>query len=97
MILSQAEIRKAVKKGDIKFDPPLLDKQWAEASINLRLDTKLTQFQFTPSVKFSMVQGMSSVADSGLLVEKELRLKDDFGKKETFCLELNEFVLALTN
>lgn len=28
MILSQSEIRAEVEKGNIKFDPPLEEKQW---------------------------------------------------------------------
>ena len=37
MILSQPEVRAAVAAGEIKFDPPLEEQQWGEASIDLRL------------------------------------------------------------
>jgi hypothetical protein len=35
MILSQPEIRAEVEKGQIRFDPPLEERQWHEASVDL--------------------------------------------------------------
>lgn len=66
MILSQPEIRKAVGSRKIKFDPPLEDRQWGEASIDLRLGLKFTKFKPNRNVTFSMAQGIGAVADSGL-------------------------------
>jgi deoxycytidine triphosphate deaminase len=37
MILSQADLRIAVESGEIAFSPSLEEKQWGEASIDLRL------------------------------------------------------------
>jgi dCTP deaminase len=96
MILAQAEIREAVDKGEIVFDPPLQEKQWGEATINLRLGTKFTKLKTAKGVKLSMVHGIGTVSDSGLWVEADYGL-DTFGKKQSFCLEPDEFVLALTH
>ena len=43
-----------------------------------------------------MASGISAIAESGLWQQKILQIKDQFGKRETFILEPNEFVLALT-
>jgi dCTP deaminase len=96
VILSQPDIRAAVDHGEIRFDPPLLEKQWGEASVDLRLGNKFTKLKPAPGVKLSMAHGIGAIADSGLWEEEELPLKDRFGKRRTFCLEPNEFVLALT-
>jgi hypothetical protein len=48
MVLSQPEIKKAVKDGKIVFDPPLEDDQWGEASVDLRLDFSFTAFKGDP-------------------------------------------------
>ena len=42
MVLSQAVIRKAVKDKMIVFDPPLEERQWGEASVDLRLGRSFT-------------------------------------------------------
>lgn len=96
MILSHSEIRDAVQKGEIVFDPPLQEKQWGEATINLRLGAKFTKLKAAPGVKLSMAHGIGTISDSGLWVEEEFGF-DKFGKQRTFCLEPNEFVLALTH
>ncbi len=41
MILSQKDLRKQVKAGKIQFSPELEEKQWGEASIDLRLGRQL--------------------------------------------------------
>jgi dCTP deaminase len=96
MILSQAEIREAVDKGEIIFDPPLLPKQWGEASVDLRLGTKFTKLKPSKGVKFSMAHGIGAISDSGLWIEDQLGT-DSFGKKQSFCLDPDEFVLAITH
>jgi dCTP deaminase len=96
MILSQSELRTAIAGGEIRFDPPLLEKQFGEASIDLRLGNKFTKLKPSPGIKFSMMHGIGSVADSGLWQEQELPHHDTFGKRVCYCLEPQEFVLALT-
>ena len=61
MILSQAQIRSEVKKKTIKFDPPLQDSQWGEASIDLRLGRKFTKFRPHSGITFSMADGISAL------------------------------------
>ena len=96
MILAQSEIREAVAKREIVFDPPLDEKQWGEATINLRLGTRFTKLKPAPGVKLSMAHGIGAISESGLWVEEDYG-PDKFGKKRSFCLEPNEFVLALTH
>jgi dCTP deaminase len=97
MILAQSELRKEVADGAIRFDPPLEERQWGEASIDLRLGLKFTKLKPAPAAIFSMARGIGVIADSGLWVQKVLREKDEFDKRETIVLEPNEFILALTH
>lgn len=96
MILAQAEIRDEVAKGQIKFDPPLEERQWHEASVDLRLGFKFTKLVARRGLKVSLAYGMSAVADAGLWKEKILRREDDFGKPETYTVDPGEFILAQT-
>ena len=41
-----------------------------------------------------MAKGISTIAESGLWQQKTLKTKDQFGKKETFVLDPDEFILA---
>ena len=97
MILSQREIRTAVEKGEIRFDPPLEEKQWGEASVDLRLGFKFTKLTGDPSVIFSMTKGIGAVASTGLYHEEIFEIKDKFGKRKTYVLDPGEFILALTH
>lgn len=96
MILAQAEIREAVAKEEIKFDPPLEETQWHEASVDLRLGFKFTKLVAKRGLKVSLAYGMSAIADAGLWKEKTLRREDEFGKTETYAVESGEFILAQT-
>lgn len=96
MILAQSEIRAEVANEKIKFDPPLEDRQWGEASVDLRLGFKFTKFRSHSSVTFSMAQGIGALADTGLWNEVELPKVDGLGQRASFTLEPNDFVLALT-
>lgn len=95
MILAQAEIRAEVARGSIKFDPPLEERQWAEASVNLRLGRKFTSFESNDGVTFSLAKGISSLSSTGVWKEVELT-KDKFGERETCLLKPGEFILAVT-
>ena len=94
MILSKPQIRDAVDCGEIKFDPPLEDRQWSEASIDLRLGFRFTKLKEKKGVSVSLADGVSAM--SGMWDEKVLKRKDQLGKRETFRLEPDEFVLAQT-
>jgi len=96
MILSRQEIRGAVERKEIRFDPPLEERQWGEASVDLRLGLSFTKLKPAPALKISMAGGIAAIADSGLWQEATLKVRDKFNKRETFVLEPNEFVLALT-
>ncbi|MGA8707890.1 MAG: dCTP deaminase [Steroidobacteraceae bacterium] len=94
MILSQPELRQAVAAGEIKFDPPLEDTQWGEASIDLRLGTQFTQLQPVPGLRLSVAGGLGQV--SGFWKTMNLPLRNEFGQRVPFCLEPGEFILAMT-
>ena len=96
MILAQQEIRQEVDKGKIKFDPPLEERQWGEASVNLRLGLKFTKFRPTRGVTFSMADGIGALADTGLWHEETFEPVDKFGKRRSYVIEPNEFILAVT-
>ena len=48
------------------------------------------------NVIFSMAKGIASVAETGLYHEEVFEVTDRFGKRRTYILEPNEFILALT-
>jgi dCTP deaminase len=94
MILAQPEIRAAVAAGEIQFDPPLEEAQWGGAAIDLRLGTQFTKLQHVAGMKLSAHEGLGHIA--GFWKTKELQLRDEFGKRNTFCLEPEEFILTMT-
>jgi dCTP deaminase len=95
MILAQPEIRAAVAAGEIKFDPPLEENQWGGAAIDLRLGTQFTKLQKISGMKLSIHQGLGQI--SGFWKTIDLPINDDFGKLNSFTLEPDEFILAMTH
>ena len=53
MLLAQPELRAAVAAGRIKFDPPLEEKQWGPASVDLRLGFSFTKLKKLDGVTVS--------------------------------------------
>ncbi len=96
MILSQPQIRECVERGEIRFDPPLEERQWGEASIDLRLGYKFTKFRASDSAIFSMAKGIAAVANTALWHEEIFEERDAFGKRRTYVLDQGEFILAQT-
>jgi dCTP deaminase len=96
MILSQADLRRAVTDGEIGFSPPLEEKQWGEASIDLRLGFSFTKIREAKGLTLSVADGLSTLGGAQLWDTQELKERDSFGKPERFILEPNEFILALT-
>jgi dCTP deaminase len=96
MILSQPELRAEVEKGEIRFDPPLEERQWHEASVDLRLGFKFAKLTAKKGLKVSLAHGMPEITGTGLWSEKILKRKDELGKKETYTLDPEEFILAQT-
>ena len=95
MILAQPEIRAAVAAGEIRFDPSLEETQWGGAAIDLRLGTQFTKLQKIPGMKLSIHQGLGQIA--GFWKTMDLPIRDDFGKLNSFTLEPDEFILAMTH
>jgi dCTP deaminase len=97
MILSQRELRAAVARAEIRFDPALDEKQWGEAAVDLRLGLKFTKLIGNPNVIFSMTRGIGAISASGLYREEIFDIEDGFGKRRTYVLDPGEFILALTH
>jgi dCTP deaminase len=95
MILSQTELRAAIAAGEIKLEPPPEEHQWGEASIDLRLGTRFTKVQNVPGLKLSLHGGPPQL--SGIWKTLDLPLRNDFGQLNSFCLEPNDFILAMTH
>ena len=97
MVLSQPDIRKAVREGRIVFSPALEEEQWSEASVDLRLGFSFTVLRKDlASVRISVADGLKALASADFWRTRKLKPHDDLGKVETFTLEPNEFVLAMT-
>jgi dCTP deaminase len=96
MILSQMNLRDAVKSGEIGFDPPLEERQWGEASVDLRLGFSFTRLSGSKSTTVSLADGLGGLP-TGFWTTKLLKERDEFGDPETLVLGPGQFVLALTH
>ena len=96
MVLSQPSLRKAVATGQIKFDPPLEENQWGEASIDLRLGFSFTVLQPLPGIKVSVANGLGELGRLGFWKTITLKERNEAGYRESFPLEPNKLVLAMT-
>lgn len=96
MILSQIDLRKSVEGGEIAFCPSLEERQWGEASIDLRLGFQFTKFRDAPGLTISVAEGLQTLGSLGLWDTKELRPQDEFGEPETYELKPGCLILALT-
>jgi dCTP deaminase len=89
MILSQKDIRKLVKNKKICFSPEIEERQWGEASVDLRLGRQFTIYRKEiKGVTLSVAEGLGSLGDLNLWVTEE---------KDSFELVPGEMVLALTH
>lgn len=96
MVLSQIDLKKEVEDGLVVFDPPLEDKQWGEASVDLRLGFSFTKLKEISGLKISIADGLGALGDSGFWQQQTLKETDELGKTPTYSLEPGEFVLAMT-
>lgn len=96
MILSQPDIRAAVERGAIKFTPELEEKQWGEASVDLRLGFDFTILKSPIGMKISVATGLSSLGQSGFWDTMKLQEFNAHGQRNTYSLGPNKFVLAMT-
>jgi len=97
MVLSQPDLRKEVENGGLGFDPPLEDRQWGEASVDLRLGFDFTKLKTAEGAAFSVASGLGLIGASGLYSKRKLKPDDGMGHPEKFELHPGEFVLALTH
>ncbi len=89
MILSQRDLRKAVKANQICFTPELEERQWGEASIDLRLGRQFTRYRDDiRGVTLSVAEGLGTLGTLNLWHTEE---------RDSFDLSPGEFVLALTH
>jgi dCTP deaminase len=95
MILSPKQIREELKKKNIKFDPPIEERQWGEASVNLRLGFTFTHFLPAAGIIFRLSDGIGALRDAN--VWKEEIYKDAAGKARPYILEPGDFVLGMTH
>ena len=96
MVLSQPDIRNEVDAGAVQFNPRLEDRQWGEASVDLRLGFDFTKLKAADGASFSVASGLHLIGSSGLYAKRKLRTDDGMGRPEKFDLHPGEFVLALT-
>ncbi len=97
MILSHNDIRTAIKENRIVFDPPLEDKQFGEASVDLRLGFSFTLLrEDLHGVKVSIDKGIKTIESAGFYLTRDLKEKDELGQLETFTIKPKMFVLAMT-
>jgi len=87
MILSQADIRRAVEAGEIGFSPALEEKQWGEASVDLRLGFQFTKLKDVGGhSSISVADGLSLIGQMGIWSTKTLKERDEHGKIEQYTL-----------
>jgi dCTP deaminase len=96
MILSQVNLRAAVKAGEIVFDPPLEEKQWGEASVDLRLGFSFTKLVSIPGFIVNVAEGIKSLGKSNFYKTKELKPKDELDEPESCVLHHGDFILGMT-
>ena len=83
--------------GEIEFSPMIAERQWGEASIDLRLGYQITKFKDDlTGITVSVSQGLKSIGSMALWTTKTLKEDDGFGHPEDFVLHPREFILALT-
>ena len=96
MILSRQEIMEEVDRGRIKFDPPLEESQWGEASVDLRLGCQFTWLKEVPGVTVSLAGGLKSVADAEFWETRDVEDNGRPGGKPGFEVKQGQFTLART-
>lgn len=97
MVLSRPEIEKAIRDGEIVFDPQIEDGQLGQASVDLRLGFKFTKLKNIRGMKISVASGLGDLGSAGFWEQMVLSETNKFGQRETFCLDPGEFILAMTH
>ena len=72
--------------GEIEFSPMIAERQWGEASIDLRLGYQITKFKDDlTGITVSVSQGLKSIGSMALWTTKTLKEDDGFGHPGGFC------------
>lgn len=96
MVQSQPALRKAVVAKRIKFDPPLEEDQWGEASVDLRLGFTFTVLQPLKDVRVSVARGLGELGRLGFWKTITLKETNEMGQRNSFLLEPQQLVLGMT-
>ena len=96
MVLAQPELREALAAGRIVFDPPLEEKQWGPASVDLRLGFSFTRLKKLEGITVSVAAGLGVLSNSGFWDTIDLSEFDAHGQRQSFFLRPNELILAMT-
>ena len=97
-VLNEAEIRAAIKSGQIVFTPPIEDGQIGSSSVDLKLGYSFTTFQKPPLssmlhvVDLAKITGTEDVED----IANAYGVTKELGPGEPFHLEPEKFVLGYT-
>jgi dCTP deaminase len=97
MVLAQPELRAALEKGRIAFDPPLEEKQWGPASVDLRLGFSFTKLKKLDGITVSVASGLGVLSNAGFWDTVDLKEYDSHGQRESFFLRPGELILAMTH
>ena len=88
VVLSDRDIKKALKSGRIKVSPlPDLKTQLGSCSIDLRLGNSFRVFEYSKNAYIDPLK-----KDAGIEVTREIKVK----KGEKFMIQPGDFVLAVT-
>ena len=96
MILSEADLRQAVREGQIAFDPPLEEEQWGEASVDLRLGYQFTQIESQEGLTISVADGLKTLQSTNLWKTDDLEEPDKLGRPRFHEINKGDFILAKT-
>ena len=87
MILSQPDLRDLVEKGEIVFEPAIEEKQWGEASVDLRLGFSFTKIEAIRGIRLSVADGLGAISNMKIWSTQDLKEFDKFGKREKFDID----------
>jgi len=97
MILSHDDLIKAIKEGEIVFNPPVEARQVGEASVDLRLGFQFTKYrEDLGSITISVADGLRALGELNAWKTVELDPEDGLGRPAKFFLQPKEFILAIT-
>ena len=96
MILSGSDLRQAVQSGQISFAPALENRQWGEASVDLRLGHQFTKLESQEGLTISVADGLKPLQSTNLWKTVDLKGLDTFGNPKFLEIGQGDFILAKT-